>query len=151
MNSQIYAALGGASVGALATLVSGFGVYFKRKRDKRERLRIALIQEIDGMKGPIKGYSQAMQKMNGLPETDIITTTIYESNADKIGLLSEEEVKKVTNFYTHAMNTSEELKFLNDQEQPQKTATFGKLKSEGLDNLKDKNEEALEALKGQDN
>lgn len=146
MNSQIYAALGGALVGAAATLASGFGVYFKQRRDKRERLRTALIQEIEGMKGPIKGYSQAIQKMNGLPERDIITTTIYESNADKIGLLSEEEIEKVTGFYTHAMNTSEELKFLNNQDQPQKTATFGKLKSEGLDKLKENNEEALDAL-----
>lgn len=146
MASQFLVTLGAALIGAVATLFSGLLVYSRRKKDKRERLRTALIQEIEGMQGPIKGYSNTLQKMNGIPETDIINTTIYENNADKIGILSEEEVEKVTDFYTHAMNTSNELKFLNSHEEPQKTATFGKLKMEGLDDLKEKNRAALEVL-----
>lgn len=138
--------------GAFATLIAGLGVYYKRRRDNRRKLRVALKQEIDGMKGPIKGYAGAMSDSdniphdNILPETNFVTTIVYENNTHNLGLLSEEEVEAVSEFYDSAIRVRRALEMLQNHEDPLKTASYQSLKEDDLDDLKIKNEKALDAI-----
>lgn len=91
----------GTLVVAGATLFgAAFGAFvpeYWRNRVRRRNLRLALKAEMKEM------YMFKEMEPRTLPDpavTEIVPTTIFRSNADSIGLLTEEEVIKITRFYS---------------------------------------------------
>lgn len=102
----------------IATIVIGFigsfGLYWKQRKDKRRKLRKALRSEIESIH--INPYAEAIvngsMKKGGwpLPETSPFTSDIYVNNSSDIGLLSDNEVEDIVEFYSKAHRTEKEIK-----------------------------------------
>lgn len=85
-------------------------LYLKRKIDSREKLRGAIESEIRQM----SQIPDTVENLNGLstpppeskltassvPPAEAFPTTVYEENASEFGLLVEEELENVVDFYT---------------------------------------------------
>jgi len=71
----------------------------REEANKREvrSLRIALRQEIAGIEG-YRELAQSYETTRSVLDLDV-PTTIYESNADDIGLLSEPEISAIVEYY----------------------------------------------------
>ena len=142
-------------IGAGATLVAGLLVYWKRQSDKRENLRRALEQEIEGMQGPLKGFAGASDSDSGpsgdiLPEINFVTSVVYQNNTQHLGLLTDSEVKAVGDFYNSIIQLGRSLDMLNEHDEPTKTATYyAWFRDNGLDDVLEKNETALAELREQ--
>lgn len=88
----------GVLVGIIIGLVLNILVQWKSARNSRMNLRRALIAELESADYILK---QASSESKGSPIVlDNIPSTIYESNADSIGGLSREEVKRITSYYS---------------------------------------------------
>lgn len=97
----------------LASILGVFGSYFlytKRRADSRNSLRRALAQELYQLE-QINDASQNLQNLsNGppgnrlssssVPPSEVFPTTVYEANAANLGLLPDQELEKVVDFYT---------------------------------------------------
>lgn len=144
-----------ALIGAGATLVAGLLVYWKSRVDKRANLRIALEQEIEGMQGPLKGYAGASDSDAGpqgdiLPETNFVTSLVYQNNTQHLGLLTDSEVKAITDFYNSIIQLGRSMDMLNEHDNPTNTATYyAWFRDNGLNDVLEKNEAALEEIRKQ--
>lgn len=103
----------------VATILIGFlgsfGLYWKRRRDRRRRLRKAFLYEITGIS--TQSYAEAivdgeLLRRDGyqIPETSPFSDAVYRANTSKIGLLSDEEVRDVVEFYSEAIKVEKEIK-----------------------------------------
>lgn len=95
----------GAIIGFLATIIGSFGLYFKRELDKKERLRAALITEIENMEemetiGEDDYIDYLKKEDYAVLPKETFNTTIYENNASKLGLLEREEIEAIIEYYT---------------------------------------------------
>ncbi|WP_147270934.1 hypothetical protein [Haloplanus salinus] len=100
----VVAAFAGAAFGALVQF--SWQVYTRHKQ--RNNLRRSLRAELKSMDN-IDDYD--FSKVDGKRGASnlLLQTTVYENNADTIGLLSEHEVEKVLAFYSHAIYTQNQL------------------------------------------
>jgi hypothetical protein len=78
-------------------LIAAFGVYILRRINNKKTLRVALLTE---MRYP-EDILQNAEDTPVLPDHDFIPTTIYDSSANNLGLLSQDEVKKVVEYYSY--------------------------------------------------
>lgn len=86
----------GALIGAISTAFGSYFVYWRRERATTRRLRQAFVHEIQSMSyideladgGEYERLTKSIER-----------PVIYESNADKIGYLSDEEVGALVDFY----------------------------------------------------
>jgi len=107
--------IGTASI--ITTIIIGFigsfGLYWKQQRDQRRKLRKALRSEIESCN--IKPYAKAITSEDAdfdgwmIPETSPFTSDIYVSNTSKIGLLSDQEIENIVDFYSEAHMAEKEI------------------------------------------
>lgn len=106
----------GAILGFAATLLASFGVWYLNKRNRRKRLRKAIIAELQKQEekieqivesleteGPIDSDSSSDEygiEASELPASGSIPTTIYETNAANLGELPSDEVEAIVNYYS---------------------------------------------------
>lgn len=102
--------------GVIVSFVSALGVYAARQSWERKKLRRALLTEISQMNG-LNECANQMNRISGPPGRSIkpddvpapgsIPTTIYESNAGNIGLLSglrePRQMEEVVSFYSKCL------------------------------------------------
>ena len=91
-------------------VVGSYLLYLHRRKDRRQKLKRALAFEICEM----NQLTQASNTLEGLtepppssrlsaskiPPADAFPTTVYESNTSDLGLMSDDELQSVVNFYT---------------------------------------------------
>ncbi|APW97186.1 hypothetical protein CHINAEXTREME_05110 [Halobiforma lacisalsi AJ5] len=87
----------GAIIGAIATATGSYLLYWKRERDATRRLRRAFAEELrayDHLDELIAdgGYERVTTRVD--------PPIIYESAADDLGLLAEEEIGRLVAFYS---------------------------------------------------
>jgi hypothetical protein len=87
----------GATVGALTQI--GLG-WWRTKRSKKN-LRLALRSEMESQMGLDLDDAGNLTSFDDLRQ--VFPTPVYESNTDSIGMLSTEEVRKISRFYTALM------------------------------------------------
>ncbi|WP_158057982.1 hypothetical protein [Halorussus halophilus] len=106
----------GAVLGFAATLLASFGVWYLNKRNRKRRLRKAIVAElqkqeekveqaVESLKteGPVDSESSSSNyevDASELPASGSIPTTIYESNAANLGELPSDEVEAIVNYYS---------------------------------------------------
>lgn len=105
MVAQTTTLVTGLLVGALATFLARWAIVTIKTCKERTRLRRALLEEVVTMSESIDEIANLLKPMR--PEgnavqipTDVLLTTVYESNTGRLGILSDEEVKQVTKFYS---------------------------------------------------
>lgn len=105
-----------AVVGVAVSFASAMAVYAARQSWERQKLRQALLTEVQQMEG-LEECSNQINRIDPPPGRQIqpddvpaggtIPTVIYESNAGKIGLLrgplSEDELEPVVRFYSKVL------------------------------------------------
>jgi hypothetical protein len=142
-------------IGSGATLVAGLIVYFKRRRDTRTNLRIALEKELEGMQDKLSAFASLIdnsEAMDGepIPEINFVTTVVYKNNTQQLGLLSDTEVNAVAEFYNDAIQLQEALDMIQEYDNPGETATYHAwFRENNIADLLDKNEKALEEIRSQ--
>jgi len=110
----------------LGTAIIGLGgsylIYRLRLRTRRRRLRKAIRGEIKAMAPSIYEKAQIMATEDRDSDfyipTDPTIMTIFSNNSGEIGLLSDDEVKEVTDFYTKAAVVRQRIQNLNTVEDP---------------------------------
>lgn len=104
----------GAVLGFAATLIGSFGVWYLSKRNRRTRLRKALVAELNHQElgrivesletdGPVdSAEDQSEYDVEGseLPPAGALPTTVYQSNAGNLGELPSNEVEDVVEYYS---------------------------------------------------
>ena len=96
----------GSLVGAIATSVGSYVLFWRRRRAATARLRRAFETELAAL-----SYVDEMAEEGAYEalSTTIENPVVYESNADAIGHLTREEVEALVAFYT-------DLYWLRDQQ-----------------------------------
>jgi uncharacterized coiled-coil DUF342 family protein len=105
MVGQVTTLLTGLLVGAIATFFGRLGLVSWKNRKKRTRLRKALLEEVVTMSESIDEMATLLKPMRPGGEaiqipTDMLLTTVYQNNVGQLGMLTDEEVKQVTKFYS---------------------------------------------------
>lgn len=104
----------GAVLGFAATLIGSFGVWYISKRNRKKRLRKALVAELKHQElgrivesletdGPVDsegGQSEYEVEGSELPPAGALPTTVYQSNAGNLGELPSDEVEDVVEYYS---------------------------------------------------
>lgn len=84
---------------AIIGVGGSYGLYWKRQKDRRDRLRHALKAELEAM----DFFNQWPNEFEDtVPSHSILSTKTYEANADGLGLLSKKEIDAIVDFYTSA-------------------------------------------------
>ncbi|SDR28878.1 hypothetical protein [Natronobacterium texcoconense] len=121
----------GAIIGAIATAAGSYLLYWKRERDATRRLRRAFAEELRAYEYVDEliddgGYEQVTERVE--------PPVIYESAADDLGLLSEDEIGDVVAFYSS-------LYWLEGLEDPED-------KKDRIESVVEKRQAALTRLEG---
>lgn len=117
ISSSSTAVLLGALVGAAGSIGAG---HLQRRADRRH-LRIAIRGEILSMADEIDKHAQVLhdEKPNSnltIP-SDPIVDSVYQSNSDKLGLLSDREVRKVIEFYSRCQTIQRRIEKYSQMEE----------------------------------
>lgn len=94
--------------------IGSFGLYWKQQKDKRRKLRKALRSEIESCN--TEPYTEALTSEDAdldgwlIPETSPFASDIYTNNTSNIGLLSDEEIEDIVDFYSEAHTAEKEIK-----------------------------------------
>lgn len=113
----IDSAIIGAFIGVLGSLL----VLGVRHQIRKRRLRKAIRAEIKIMADDIYRYAETLSgKSPGSIEIppDSLVLTVYKNNASNIGLLSEDEVREITQFYALAESVKQRLSYLSESDTP---------------------------------
>ncbi|THE65782.1 hypothetical protein D8Y22_06345 [Salinadaptatus halalkaliphilus] len=119
----------GAVIGAIATALGSYLLYWKRERDATRRLRLAFVEELRSY-----DYLDDIVDAGGYERvtTRVEHPVIYESAAGDLGLLTEGEIGDLVAFYSS-------LYWLEDLEDPED-------KKDRIVDVIDHRQAALEAL-----
>lgn len=97
------------AVGFFGGLLSSFGLFWLRQRRRRKRLRQSLLREL---RVPSDAIERALDTDRGDLDGPLhahVPTTVYESQADQIGLLTEAETDEVVGYYSVAAVVATQL------------------------------------------
>lgn len=96
----------GSIIGAVATIAGSYFLYWRRRRASLTHLRTAFETELSAL-----SYVDDLAERGAYEEltATVEAPVVYESNADDIGHLSDEEVEALVSFYT-------DLYWLRDQQ-----------------------------------
>jgi hypothetical protein len=86
----------------------------KRRRQELDKLRKALLQEIQSIEGLNELSRKYQPGHSGF--TQLVPSTVYESNSSNIGLLTEKEIEAVVEFYTVAEIVNDHLAVQRDMD-----------------------------------
>jgi hypothetical protein len=111
---------------AIIGLTGSYVIYRLRLRTRRRRLRKALRGEIKAMAPSIYEKARIMSAEDRdsdfyLP-TDPTIMTVFSNTSGEIGLLSDDEVEEITDFYSKAAVVSQRIQNLNAIEDPNKAS-----------------------------
>lgn len=121
----------GAILGFFATLLSSFGLLYLRRKHRRDRLRRAIIAELE--KQDLERIVESLQTdglgdvdtedseeypvgPSDLPPADSIPTSIYEGNAGNLGTLPAEEVSEVVEYYSSLLTLKSIIRAIRNDE-----------------------------------
>lgn len=114
-----------------ATVVAGFGgsfgLYWYQRHKKRERVRKALIVELEATADRIDGLAAHIDEKHDpkggdyiRPSTDPFVTHAYDANVADVSLLSKSEVSAVTDYYARVSITRKMIEATQGIEDPPK-------------------------------
>lgn len=86
---------------AIIAVLGSYWIYQKKLAQRREALRWALLSELVFME-TLEAWPKEREDPRVIPIQDLVPTTVYKSNTDKLGLLSTEEIASVVRFYSTA-------------------------------------------------
>ena len=95
----------GVSLGIFATLLSGVVVYAVRQHYERRKLEKALRTELEHMTG-LEECADSLERSSSplnpdeVPPGQSISTSVYDANAARLGLLNSEDLTEVVEFYS---------------------------------------------------
>jgi hypothetical protein len=100
-------------IASVIGVVGSFLLYLKRRYDSRKKLKRALATELRGME-QIPEIANNLQSLSNappesrlsassVPPAETFPTTVYEENASDLGLLSEEDLNEVVEFYSELL------------------------------------------------
>lgn len=121
----------GAILGFFATLLSSFGLLYLRRKHRRNRLRRAMIVELE--KQDLERIVESLQTdgtrdvdtedsekypvdPSDLPPADSIPTSIYEGNTGNLGTLPAEEVSEVVEYYSTLLTLKSIIRAIRSDE-----------------------------------
>lgn len=158
--------LGSLITVAGAIVISLLGYRYKQWR-RREHLRKAFKSELEHPL-PEKDIMWVEDlDAGGVPKKELIPSTVYESNASNIGILSEEEIEKLVEYYSYVSSfkkriakfrefkrrKEEKIDFDSKESNKEKIKEFQESKegwrknlTERYDRLKGKREDAVAAI-----
>lgn len=91
---------------AMIGVFGSYGIYRKRQSDTKSNLREAFIAEMEGTEyldiWPETGRT--------VPAFNFLSVSVYESNTDNLGVLTEEEVSAIVQYYTRAKSVQDVLR-----------------------------------------
>lgn len=97
-------------IASVIGVVGSYLLYITRRGDRREKLKRALAFEISEMdqlaqaSDTLEGLSnpppQSRLSASKVPPAEAFPTTVYESNTSDLGLMSDDELESVVDFYT---------------------------------------------------
>ena len=109
--SQTGAVLIAAFVGSVVTLFGNAIRQQRKQKREAESLRWALRTEIKSMYGRLYALSEFRPKPEEVE--DVFLTSVYEANVDRIGLLSNEEMVALIEFYGELINAQRSIQRRN--------------------------------------
>jgi hypothetical protein len=87
-----------------------YHVYKKRQEDTKSNLREAFLSEMEGTE-----FLENWPTTSGsVPFYKFLSVSVYESNTDKFGLLSEQEVSAIVRYYSRAKSIQDFLNIHSD-------------------------------------
>jgi hypothetical protein len=92
---------------ALVGVFGSYGLALKRKVDETRRLRKALYTELQEM----KWFYNWPSIDSTTPSVNPISTEIYKQNADSLGLLTDQEITSIVEFYSSAQIVGDQLEY----------------------------------------
>lgn len=95
-------------VAAIIGFLSSYWLYIQRNRDRRSAIRRALKQEIES-NSILDTWVQDRAQHTRPPSQLIQPTSAYQNNNDDLGLLTEEEIEMLTDYYSRAIVTNDIL------------------------------------------
>jgi hypothetical protein len=121
----------GAVLGFAATLIGSFGVWYLSRQNRKERLRKALIAELNHQElgrivesletdGPVdseEGQSEYEVAGSELPPDRALPTTVYQSNAGNLGELPSDEVEDVVEYYSSLQSQKAIIKAIRNNKE----------------------------------
>lgn len=140
-------------IGATAVIIVAYLREYLRKRTKRRKVRSALHAEILAT-NTLSAAEDMLESASGsyfYIEHDFIPTDVYQSNLADLGLLSEDEIEKVVEYYSNALIAKEEragcskVENNDDASLEQRMSATDTLKST-ISYLQDARQEALGSL-----
>lgn len=141
----------GAIWGPAATIVAGIlgllggffsrtGKYWLQKRERRTKLRRALLAELQTPEETINQAAETDTIQDFNPVHGVIPRTVYDNHSDDLGLLSKHEITPVVEYYNIAEVAREQLDSLDDSDIKE---GFLEETAPGLKSARDDAEEAL--------
>lgn len=98
----------GLFIPAFLGVAGSYAIYLQRLSDRRNSLRQALKAEIEGT--PLL-HDWPPEESKTIPSIDVLTTTVFEENSADLGILTDQELSAVIDFYTRTRNIKEALKY----------------------------------------
>lgn len=102
-------------IAAVIGIFGSYGIYLKKKKDKKTALRSALKTELESNE-VFDSWIQTADGEDGAPSHLIQPTAAYESNTGNLGLLTDEEVEVITRCYSTAMIMNDVLNWNREVE-----------------------------------
>ena len=85
-------------IAAIIGVGGSYWIYRIRRNDTKRKTRRILKNEMESM----WFFDDWQNRMNSAPANQVAVTSAYRSNAGNIGLLTDEEIEYITQFYTSA-------------------------------------------------
>lgn len=101
-------------IAAIIGVCGSYVLYKKRLKDRRKATRRTLKSEIESTK--ILDTWIRKNEVNELPAQIVHPTTAYENHVDEIGLLTDEEIELISEFYSEAILLNDTLKWNRESE-----------------------------------
>ncbi|MGQ5515149.1 hypothetical protein [Halococcus saccharolyticus] len=98
--SPVLAAGFGALIGSAGSFLVRYYLDYRQKQNQQEKLRRALISEINETASRIEYWRDASAAFAFVPEHDFLPRTVFDSTAADIGILTAKEVECVVEFYS---------------------------------------------------
>ncbi|MFB6176394.1 MAG: hypothetical protein ABEI99_04490 [Halobaculum sp.] len=121
MQLQLVSAAIGAFFGAATGFLVRLTLSLVRDWIERRRLRRGLYEEIKTMSGDIDTVTRDLKSVRPGSESvrippDVFVTTTYESNAGRVGLLTDREIDDIVEFYSMCFRARRLLDSVEDGE-----------------------------------